>query len=340
MQTIRVDESVGTVICHDITRIVPNEFKGPAFKKGHIITRNDIPELLKLGKEHIYVWEITPGKLHENEAAIRLARAVTGQGISLSEPVEGKVSLIAETNGLLDINEKQLLESNLIDEIVIATINNHRAVKKGDIVAAVRVVPLLIDEHKLELVESSTNISPTIAIKPFKAYKVGIVTTGSEVYNGRIKDRFGPVVKEKVEAYGCRVLEQIIVPDDIEQITGAILQLIEQGAEMVLTTGGMSVDPDDVTPSAVRRTGAEIISYGAPVLPGAMMMVAYLNQVPILGLPGCVMYCKTTVFDLLIPSILAGEKVSRMMISRLGMGGLCRQCDVCHFPACSFGTGA
>ncbi len=340
MQTIRVNESIGAVICHDITRIVPGEFKGPAFKKGHVITEKDIPELLKLGKEHIYVWERKEGNVHENEAAVRLARAVAGPGIVLTEPVEGKVSLIAATDGLLAIHEQQLLASNLHDEIVIASLNNRRAVKQGDIVAAVRVVPLLIDDQKLRLVESGLTNQAAIAVKPFHAYKAGIVTTGSEVYLGRIKDGFGPVLKKKLKAYSCEVIEQLIVPDDQEQIAGAILKLIDQGAEMILTTGGMSVDPDDLTPSAIRYTGAEVISYGAPVLPGSMLLMAYLGEVPIVGLPGCVMYCQTTAFDLLMPSILAGEKISRMMISKLGMGGLCRQCDICHYPSCSFGTGA
>ena len=340
MQMIKVENAVGSVLCHDITKIVRGKSKGPAFKKGHIITEQDIPELLRLGKEHVYVWELKEGFVHENDAALRIARAVRGQGLSLTEPSEGKVQLVAETDGLCAIDEERLVEINMLDEIIVATMNNGRPVKKGTVIAGTRVVPLIIDEKKLARAEQIARGSGVIAVNPFRPYRVGVITTGSEVYSGRIKDQFGPVVKEKAEAFGCKVIGQIIVPDDLDQIAGAIKTLAGSGAEMILTTGGMSVDPDDVTPRAIRQAGAEIVSYGAPVLPGAMLMVAYLGSVPILGLPGCVMYFKTTVFDLVLPLVLAGQTITRQMIARLGMGGLCLECDVCRYPRCSFGTGA
>lgn len=340
MQSIRVEDAVGTVLCHDITKIVPGEFKGAAFKKGHVINEADIPELLKLGKEHIFVWELHDNQVHENEAAIRLANAVKGQGISLTEPKEGKVNLLANYDGMSLINEDFLIEINMIEDVVVATRNNRRPVKKGEVIAGVRVVPLLVEDKKLKLIERIGRRSEIVAIKPFHPLKVGIVTTGSEVFHGRIEDKFGPAVKAKIESYGCEVIKQLIVPDSSVEITLAIDYLVNQGAELILTTGGMSVDPDDVTPTGIRETGADIISYGAPVLPGAMMMVAYLGSIPILGLPGCVMYHKTTVFDLVIPSILSGERINKQMLVRLGLGGLCLHCDVCRYPDCSFGTGA
>jgi len=340
MQTIRVEEAVGTVLCHDLTKIVPGEYKGPAFLKGHVITREDIPELLKLGKEHVYVWRLEPGMVHENDAAIRMARALGNGGLTMSEPQEGKVNLIAVTDGLCMIDEALLLEINQIDEVMVATRSNHRPVKAGDIVAGTRVIPLVIDETKLEAVEALSRGSQVIQVKPYHPCKVGIVTVGNEIYHGRIEDRFAPVVSSKVQAYGGQVIQHLIVPDDIDQIKGAIYKQIADGADIVMTTGGMSVDPDDVTPLAVRASGAKVVTYGAPVLPGAMLMVAYLGEVPILGLPGCVMYHKITVFDLLLPVILAGETVTKTMVARLGMGGLCLNCPLCHYPACSFGTGA
>jgi molybdenum cofactor synthesis domain-containing protein len=340
MQIVRVEDAIGNVLCHDITKIIPGEFKGQAFKKGHIITEEDIPDLLKLGKEHLYVWEIRKGFLHENDAGMRLAQAVAGQGLSLTEPAEGKVNLIAEHDGMFAVNEEFLTQINMIEEIVVATRNNSRPVKKGDKVAAVRVVPLLIDEEKIEMIETLTKHIEVAAVKPFHPYKVGIITTGSEVYHGRIEDKFGPVVKSKVEGFNCQVIDHILVPDDAEKIAQAVKVLQAKGAEMVLTTGGMSVDPDDVTPSGIRKAGARLVTYGAPVLPGAMLMVAYLGKMPILGLPGCVMYHKTTVFDLVLPLVLTGQTVTRPMIVKLGMGGLCLECDVCQYPACSFGTGA
>jgi molybdenum cofactor synthesis domain-containing protein len=340
MQAIRVEDAVGTILCHDLTKIVPGESKGPAFRKGQIITEKDIPELLSMGKSHIYIWEVKKGQVHENDAAIRLSRALAGQGLSFSEPKEGKVSLIADCDGMCAINEELLVQANMVEDIVIATRNNRRPVKKGDIIAGVRVVPLIIDEYKLQTVEHLSAGQEAISIKPFKSLKVGIVTTGSEVFHGRIEDKFGPVVQKKIESYGCKVFRQIIVPDDVEQIKGAIHTLKAQGAELILTTGGMSVDPDDLTPRSVREAGAEIVTYGAPVLPGNMLMVAYLGDVAILGLPGCVMYHKTTIFDLMIPMVLTGERISKAMVAKLGLGGLCLNCEVCRYPMCTFGTGA
>jgi molybdenum cofactor synthesis domain-containing protein len=339
MQVIKVADSIGTILCHDITKITPREFKGPAFKKGHIITEQDIPELLKLGKEHIYVWELKSGFVHENDAGLQIAQAIKGMGLVLTEPYEGKVNLIAANAGICLIDEERLLRINRIEEIVVATRNNKRPVKKGDIIAGVRVVPLVIDKRKLSLAEAIGQENNIISVKAFQPLKVGIITTGGEVYYGRIKDEFGPVVKAKVEAFGCQTIAQIVVPDDAGLIAQAAATLIGQGAQLILTTGGMSVDPDDVTPSGIKKAGATIVSYGAPVLPGSMFMMAYLGYVPVLGLPGCVMYNKTTVFDLILPLVLAGQKINRSDIVKLGVGGLCLNCEVCRYPACSFGTG-
>jgi len=237
------------------------------------------------------------------------------------------------------INENCLFEINMVEEIVAATLNNRRPVKKGDLVGGVRVVPLAINEEKIKLVEDIARGKDVVSVLPFRPCKVGIITTGSEVYHGRIEDRFGPVVKNKVERFGCQVIQHSILPDDVDQIAVTVKTMIDGGAELILTTGGMSVDPDDVTPSAIRQTGAKIVTYGAPVLPGAMLMVAYLGKVPVLGLPGCVMYHKTTIFDLVLPLVLTGQTITRPMIARFGMGGLCLQCDVCRYPACTFGTG-
>lgn len=339
MKTVRVEDAVGMVLCHDITKIVPGEFKGRAFKKGHVIRPEDIPELLKLGKDHIYVWELEDGKVHENEAGLRLAQAVRGPGISLTEPVEGKVQLIAEYDGVCAIDEELLLQINMIDELVVATRSNYRPVKKGDVVAGVRVVPLVIDDGKLKQAEEIARGRDVVSVLPFRKYQAGIVVTGNEVYYRRIEDKFSPVIEKKVEGYGSEVIGQIIVPDDAEQIASAIRHLVDRGANLIITSGGMSVDPDDVTPAGIRMAGADIVSYGAPVLPGAMMLVAYLGEVPVLGLPGCVMYHKTTIFDLLLPLVMSGQRITRSMIARLGLGGLCLNCEACRYPACSFGTG-
>lgn len=340
MQEIRVEDAIGTVLMHDITKIVPGEFKGRAFAKGHVIREEDIPELLKLGKEHVYVGDIHPGKVHEHEAALRIAEVVCGEGINYTQPCEGKVSLRAAYDGMCFINEKSLLEINMIDDVAVATRNHRKPVKRGDIIAALKVIPLAVEEDKLHLVENIANKEDVIKVKPFRSYKVGLVTTGSEVYSGRIPEKFGPVIKKKLKAYGCELLEQVIVPDDAAEITRAIQELLDKGAEMIFATGGMSVDPDDVTPMGIRQTGAEIVSYGAPVFPGAMVLVAYLGNIPILGLPGAVSYFKATIFDLIMPLLLSEEKINKRDLAKLGMGGLCLNCEVCHYPVCTFGTGA
>jgi len=340
MKVIPVWEAEGAVLCHDITEIIPGKIKGRAFKKGHIVKKEDIPRLLKLGKEHLYVWEVNNKVLHETDAAVRIAKAVAGSGIILTTPVEGKVELKAQINGLLKINIDALEDINEINEVVVATIHSNQLVRAGKTIAGCRIVPLVIDVESILSVEKIGRLSfPVVEIKPLRSLKVGIVTTGSEIYHGRIQDKFGPIMHDKITQLGSSIIRQIIVDDNVDMINNAIQTLIEEGAEMIVTTGGMSVDPDDVTPAGIRAAGGRVVIYGAPVLPGSMFMLAYIGDVPVMGLPGCVMYHKTTIFDLVAPRILAGEEVSRKDITRLAHGGLCADCDSCQYPHCSFGKG-
>jgi hypothetical protein len=326
------------VLSHDITQIVPGRFKGPAFKRGHVIRPEDVDRLRDLGKENIAALDLGPGWVHEDDAAHRLATAAGGGGIALSPPCEGKVSLTASQEGLLKIDVDRLNTINAIPDIMMATLHTHQLVTAGQVVAGTRIIPLTIEEEHLQAAEAQCGpINPIVAVKPLRPHRVGLVTTGSEVYHQRIEDRFGPVVKKKIAALGSRVLRQVYVPDDIPMTVAAIEALIAEGARIVLITGGMSVDPDDLTPSSIRASGAEVITYGAPVLPGAMFMLAYLKDLPIIGLPGCVMYHATSIFDLLLPRILAGEGLAREDIIALGHGGLCRGCEDCRYPSCGFG---
>jgi molybdenum cofactor synthesis domain-containing protein len=341
MKAVPVYEAEGMVLCHDITEIVPGKVKGRAFKKGHIVRSKDIPKLLDLGKEHLYVWEVNENVLHEDDAAMRIAKAAAGPGITLKEPVEGKVELVAATAGLLKINTRALEEINAISEVVLASIHSNQLVPTGKVVAGCRVVPLVIDTDKICSVEKiGQSCFPIVEIKSLRSLKVGIVTTGSEVFHGRIQDRFGPVLNRKITELGSQVLRQIFADDNVAMIAEAIQPLIQEGAEMILTTGGMSVDPDDVTPAGIRAAGGRVVVYGAPVLPGSMFMLAYIGNVPVLGLPGCVMYHKTTVFDLVAPRISAGEEITRKDVARFAHGGLCSVCDPCRYPDCSFGKGS
>ncbi|MGI6225271.1 MAG: molybdopterin-binding protein [Peptococcales bacterium] len=341
MKAISVYDAEGMVLCHDITEIVPGQIKGRAFKKGHVIKKEDIPKLLDLGKTKLYVWEINKNDVHENEAAVRIAKAATGPGIYLTEPVEGKVELKAQIKGLLKINILALQDINEVSDVILASIHSNQVVNPGKTVAGCRVIPLVVNKSIVERVEQiGAAHQPVFQIKPLRKLKIGVVTTGSEVYHGRIEDKFGPVIKQKILEMGSEFLRQIYVDDNVSMIAEAIQALINEGAEMVITTGGMSVDPDDVTPSGIKATGGRVVIYGAPVLPGAMFMLSYIGNVPVLGLPGCVMYHRTTIFDLIFPRVLAGEKITRRDITGLAHGGLCSVCKTCRYPDCPFGKGS
>ena len=338
MKQIRIEDSVGCILSHDVTKIVPGEFKGRLFKKGHVIREEDIPKLLDIGKEHIYVWEPKKGQLHENDAAIRIKDLVLGQGCYISEEIkECKIDFFANTQGIVKINKDLLLKLNLLGEIIVSTIHNNTPVKKGEKIGATRVIPLIIDEKKILEAEKIIK-EKIISVEEIKPKKAVLITTGNEVYKGRIKDAFLPVMKEKLEYYGSEIVKQIILPDNKEMITENILKAIEEDkVDMIICTGGMSVDPDDVTPSAIKDCNGEIVTYGAPVLPGAMFLLAYYKNIPILGVPSCAMYSKRTIFDLVLPRILADEKLSFEDIARFGNGGMCLNCEICSFPHCSFG---
>lgn len=340
IQAIPIQQAVGCVLAHDVTRIIPGQEKGPAFKKGHIIRREEIPEFLKIGKERIYVLDLKPGMLHEDEAAERISQAAAGPGIRLTTPSEGRVNLIAEMNGLLVIDVEALTRINTIGQIVFATLHTAQQVHAGQPVAGTRIVPLIIEEGPIRRAEQICGAAnPMIQVKPFRSCRIGIVTTGSEVYHGRIKDAFGPVIEKKFASLGSPVIRQILVSDDQQMTVKAILELIGEGAEMVMVTGGMSVDPDDQTPSSIRAAGGEVITYGAPIFPGAMFMLATIGGVPVAGLPGCVMYYQTSIFDLVIPRLLAGEPVTPDIIAAMGHGGFCSGCPTCRYPLCGFGKG-
>ena len=338
MKQIRIEDSVGCILSHDVTKIVPGEFKGRLFKKGHVIREEDIPKLLDIGKEHIYVWEPKKGQLHENDAAIRVKDLVLGQGCYISEEIkEGKIDFFANTQGIVKINKDLLLKLNLLGEIIVSTIHNNTPVKKGEKIGATRVIPLIIDEKKILEAEKIIK-EKIISVEEIKPKKAVLITTGNEVYKGRIKDAFLPVMKEKLEYYGSEIVKQVILPDNKEMITENILKAIEEDkVDMIICTGGMSVDPDDVTPSAIKDCNGEIVTYGAPVLPGAMFLLAYYKNIPILGVPSCAMYSKRTIFDLVLPRILVDEKLSFEDIARFGNGGMCLNCEICSFPHCSFG---
>jgi len=340
MKMIKTTNAVGHILCHDITQIIKGAINQVAFKKGHIIKEEDIQVLLSLGKDNIYIWEKSEETLHENEAADILFDICKGENMSGSEVKEGKIELIADVNGLFQIDVDRLNKINSLGEMMIATRHNNFPVKKGDKLAGTRIIPLVIEKEKMEEAKKIAGDKPLFDLLTYKHKRVGIVTTGNEVFYGRIKDTFGPVILEKLLEYDVTILGQEIVDDNLENITNTINKFLDQGADMIVCTGGMSVDPDDLTPSAIKNTGAEIISYGAPVLPGAMFLLSYYNgDIPIVGLPGCVMYSKRTIFDLVLPRIMTDVKLNDRDLAIMGHGGLCLSCDICTYPNCGFGKG-
>ena len=338
MKLIDTRDAAGHVLCHDLTQIIPGQYKDARFRKGHIVRPEDIPVLLSMGKEHLYVWERTPGLLHEDEAAERLRLLCQNQYMHPTPVKEGKIELIADRDGLFRVDVERLNAVNDVEELMIATRHTNTAVHQGDKLAGTRVIPLVIREEVLRTAEARAGKEPLLSLTPWKLKTCGLITTGSEVAKGLIRDSFTPVIVDKLAAYGITVTEHCLPGDDRGAITAAALEFQKKGVDLVLCTGGMSVDPDDRTPGAIRDTGAEVVSYGAPVLPGAMFLLAYFaDGVPILGLPGCVMYAGATVFDLVLPRIAAGVRISRSEIKAMGHGGLCLGCAECRYPVCPFG---
>ena len=341
LKKIKVKEAVGSRLGHDITEIRPGEFKGPAFRKGHTVCDEDICHLQRLGKNHLYVIDLEKDEIHENEAASILAGALAGEGVVWKDdPKEGKIELLADREGLLEINTASLAAFNMEEVVMCATLHSHSLVKKGDKVAATRAIPLVMKRASIERAATiAQQNGAVVAVKPLRKSRIGLVVTGNEVYNGLIEDRFEPILTEKITELGSEVGGVAFAPDDAEKISEAIRKHIEGGCDLILLSGGMSVDPDDVTRKGIRHAGATEFYYGASVLPGAMFLVAYIGEIPLLGVPACGLYHRTTVLDLVLPRVLAGEKIGKVELALLGHGGLCKDCEECTYPHCPFGKG-
>ncbi|MGD8370704.1 MAG: molybdopterin-binding protein [Syntrophobacterales bacterium] len=339
LKTIKLEEAVGSKLAHDITEIRPGEFKGPAFRRGHTVCEADLCHLQRLGKNHLYVIDLADDEIHENEAAVIMASALAGDGVIWKDgPREGKINLLADRDGLLAVNTAALAAFNMVDEVMCATLHNHTLVEKGDLVAGTRAIPLVMKRAPIERAASIAKQNGSVlSVHPLRSARVGLVITGNEVYHGLIQDRFAPILTEKITAFGSEVAALNFAPDEPELINQAIRSQLDQDCDLLLLTGGMSVDPDDVTRHGIRLAGATEVHYGAAVLPGSMFLVAYLGEVPLLGVPACGLYHRITVLDLVLPRILAGENIGKAELAFLGHGGLCRDCPECTYPKCHFG---
>lgn len=338
-KTLKIEDAIGQVLAHDITEVRPGEFKGRAFKKGHTVQVQDLCHLQRLGKRHIYVLELAGGFLHENDAALAMASAFCGPGVILKgEPKEGKVNLVAARTGLLKVDTQALTRINLLGEVMCASRHTNTTVTKDEVVAGTRAIPLTVRKDIVDqAIEAARSAGGLFQIKGFRKAQAGLLITGNEVFSRLIEDRFEPILKEKIEAIGSDVLVVEFAPDDPVYIATRIKKMITAGADLILTTAGMSVDPDDVTREGIRRAGGNAACYGAPILPGAMFMFSLIDHIPILGVPACGLFHKTTILDLLLPRVLAGEIISRREIAAMGHGGLCLDCNECRFPKCPFG---
>lgn len=336
MKKVKVQDAIGMTLCHDITAMVDG-FKGAAFKRGHVITQEDIPKLLDIGKQHIFIWEENAGEIHEEDAARRLSQMTTVNGAHYGSISEGKIQLFADQDGMFRVDKALLAAVNRIGDITITTLPDHYPVKAGDRLASMRIVPLVTEERQIAEAEALCADKQLYDLRPFKPLKVGIIITGSEIYHGRIKDKFERVARAKLAHYPAEILGVHVCDDELDMIVGAGRTLLAEGAELLIFSGGMSVDPDDLTPSAIREMGAEIVSYGVPSQPGNMTLVAYLDQAALLGVPGAAISRPTTMFDVLLPQIFCGDPLTKDDLIRLGEGGLCQMCDNCHFPNCTFG---
>ena len=338
MKLIKTEDAVGHVLCHDMTQIIKDQYKDARFRKGHVVTEEDIPVLLSMGKEHLYVWEMTPGMAHENDAAERMAALCGKVNMNWSEVKEGKIELTAACDGLFRVNSEKLIAVNSVEDVMIATRKGNTAVRKGDKLAGTRVIPLIIPEEKLQAAEAAAGDTPLLELLPYTKKTAAIIATGGEVKKGLIQDTFTPVVKDKLAAYGIETLAVTYSGDGVENVADAIAEARKTGADIILCTGGMSVDPDDNTPGGIKASGARIVTYGAPVLPGAMFLLGYYEDgTVVMGLPGCVMYAGATIFDLALPRIAAGMEMTRADFAAMGEGGLCLGCRPCHWPICPFG---
>jgi molybdenum cofactor synthesis domain-containing protein len=339
LKKIKLDDAVGTKLAHDLTEIRPGEFKGAAFHKGHEVCNEDLCRLQKMGKNHLYLIDLEDDEIHEDQASAVLAAALAGDGVVWKdEPREGKIKLLAGEDGLLTVNTAALAAFNMVDEVMCATLHNHTIVKKGEMVAATRAIPLIMKRapiHRAAAIAQQNGA--VLAIRPFRKAKVGLVVTGNEVYHGLIEDRFTPILSEKVKALGSEVAGVAFAPDNAEKISEAIRSHLDRGCDLLMLSGGMSVDPDDVTRQGIRSAGAGEMHYGASALPGAMFLVAYVGDVPLLGVPACGLFHRITVLDLVLPRILAGEKIGKAQLAFLGHGGLCKDCEECSYPHCPFG---
>lgn len=345
-RTIPVEEAVGMPLAHDLTQIdAPNHIKTARFKKGQIITEADLPVLRDMGKEHLLIIELQTGFVHEDDAAVALSEVLAGDNLRVTPPEEGRCNLVAAESGILWYLAETVNRVNQDPDWVLSALAPHRPVLAGQTVAGFRIRPLAIEDYRVERAVAAVRGSQPFKILPFRPLKVGLVTTGKEIFDGRIADAFRPKLDEKLSRLNGECIGQSFSTDTVEDISAAISAFLEKGAKVVICTGGMSVDADDRTPGAIRNVCRKISFQGTPALPGAMLMLGWAaspvdgEDVAVIGAPACVAFDDRTALDKLLPFVFAGIEPGDL-VRRWGVGGLCERCAVCHYPSCSFAAGS
>ncbi len=334
---VKVENAVGMVLVHDVTEVdLGRNYKGRAFKKGHVIRPEDVEKLKRLGKDYVYVLELSPDEIHEDEAAVLLAEAIMGENTYRDEePREGKINIYSSVFGVVKVDVEKLFRFNMVGEPSCPTIHSDMYVKPGEKIAAVRIISLVAPRKE---VKEAVRIAGDgiVRVVPFEEKRAGIIITGNEVYYGRIEDKFYERLKPKLEFFKCRVEEKVVLPDDKERIKQKILEFANR-YDIVVLTGGTSVDPDDVTYKAVREAGVKNFIRGNPIQPGNMLSMGWLGKVPVVAVPAAALFFKATSFDIWLPRLLIGDVITKEEVARKSHGGLCHGCSVCVFPVCPFG---
>lgn len=332
MKKIPVTEAIGHTLCHDMTAIMEGGFKGVRFHRNHVITEEDIPVLQDMGKNHVFVWEPGVEEVHEEDCARQMAELLCPEGapFTLKGPAEGKMSLHASCDGLLRVNRDGLLAVNLVPDWTMTSLPDGRPVAEGEACAAWRIIPLVTRRENVhKALECVREASWLFQLLPYQHLRVGLIITGNEIYHGRIRDAFEPILRSKLEHFPSEVLGVTYCPDSVKEIQEAMEGFRQRGAGLILLTGGMSVDPDDVTPTAIRESGAEVVSRGVPMQPGNMLTLALWDGIFLLGVPGASMHAPLTSLDVMLPRLFARWVPTREEIAGWGLGGLYPQRGAC-----------